>query len=630
LLLVVVALLLVRPSSTTASSEQLDKEDRVVDRKKGKDPTSLPEPIPAPTPPISETPSSLAWLEDATVFLKLKIGNAMASGTGFVIRVQGDTALIATNRHVVTPELDDEDGARVEIVAVFRSGKGPGQEQSLPAEVVAVDSAEELNHDLALLKVRGLSRPVTPIDLNRIASPALRMRYTAYGFPLPMIKFNQDNPTISATGGQVSTLRNDDLGQLFAIQLDGSLQPGNSGGPIVDDKGRLIGVAVAKLEGVDTIGLAIPAEELREFLAGRVGAIDLDVRNSQTAQPDLRVRAQVVDPNGRIKAVKVLVAPAQGATRLSHLGDGSWPALPGASPHDLKLDRSMATGEVKVALGRSGPDARRVLIQTAHLDSSGKLLYSRPRPYDLQDGRIIAGRKIEELKRKLARRSLAKLGSLMEDDDPRTPDECQLLKDAKDRKSTITLPNKVFTLSPKVLKLRRPIHNAPRTMTEVEGDFLAYVQVSGDINTGLDPTTDPRGRRLPVVYQGAGLLLYQDKDNFVRLERACRVQGASLVRELLVEVVRGGNEIDYYYIALPGDPSAPLDLFLIRFKGRVICMFSHDGRSLLAFRAFSLDYPAKVKIGLTASNLSKKPFTARFSDFVLLDDKLELEAEFGE
>ncbi len=212
------------------------------------------------------SPALLAWLEDATVFLKLKAGKALGSGTGFVIRVQGDTALIATNRHVVSPELDDE-GAKLEVTAVFRSGKGPEQEQSLPAEIVAIDSGEEINHDLALLRVRGLKRPVTPIDVNRIASPTLRMRYAAYGFPLPIIRFNQDNPTITVTGGQVSTLRNDDMGQLFMIQLDGSVQPGNSGGPIVDDRGRLIGVVVAKLEGVDTIGLAIPADELRELLA---------------------------------------------------------------------------------------------------------------------------------------------------------------------------------------------------------------------------------------------------------------------------------------------------------------------------------------------------------------------------
>jgi S1-C subfamily serine protease/regulation of enolase protein 1 (concanavalin A-like superfamily) len=574
----------------------------------------------------------LAWLEDATVFLKVRAGQSMAAGTGFVIRAEGGTALIATNRHVVTPDFDDDQEAKPEIVAVFRSGKGPGQEESLRAEIVAVDSAEEINHDLALLQVRGLSRLVVPLDPNKVTSPALGMKYSAYGFPLPSIKFNEGNPSISLTAGQVSTLRNDDLGQLFAIQLDGSLQPGNSGGPIVDERGRLIGVAVAKLEGVDTIGLAIPADELRELLAGRIGAIDLEVRNSKTERPDVRVKAQVVDPHGRIKSVKVLVAPAQGAQPLRRLGDGSWPALPGAVPVELKLDRYVATGDVKVALTKANLDKGRVLIQTAHADNSGKLFYSRPRPYPIdQDGRIVANRKIEELKRKLARRSQAKLGPLLEDDDPRTADECQFVKNAKEHKSTITLPAKVFTLSPKVPnKQRKPIHNAPRAMAEVEGDFLAYVQVNGDIDPGLDPTTDPRGHKLPFSFQGAGLLLYQDKDNFVRLERACMAEGASLVRELLVEVVRGGTEFDYYYIALPGDPSAPLDLFLLRRKGRITCLFSYDGRSLLAFRDFSLDYPDKIKIGLTASNLSRKAFTARFSDFVLLDDKLKLEKEFGD
>jgi regulation of enolase protein 1 (concanavalin A-like superfamily) len=167
-------------------------------------------------------------------------------------------------------------------------------------------------------------------------------------------------------------------------------------------------------------------------------------------------------------------------------------------------------------------------------------------------------------------------------------------------------------------------------MVEVEGDFLAYVKVDGDIDPGLDPPADPRGRRLPITFQGAGLLLYQDKENFVRLERACTAVGASLVRELLVEVVRGGQEIDYSYIALPGDPSAPLDLFLIRRKGRVQCLFGHGGRSLLGFREFSLDYPARVKVGLMASNLSRNPVTVRFSDFFLLDDKLKLAEELGD
>jgi S1-C subfamily serine protease len=588
-----------------------------------------PEPSPAPPPPTS----SLAWIEDATVFLKVKIGNQIAAGTGFVIRTEGGNALIATNRHVITPDFDDDGGAKPEIVAVFRSGKGPGQEETLKAEIVAIDFADEINHDLALLQVRGVSRRVVVLDPNRFTAPALGMKYSAYGFGLPSVKFSGGNPSIRLTGGQVSTLQNDDLGQLVAIQLDGSLQPGNSGGAIVDDHGRLIGVAVAKVEGVDTIGVAIPADDLREALAGRVGAIDLRLRNGKTERPDFRVKAQVVDPSGRIRAVKVLVAPAQGIAPAQRLGDGSWAKLSGASPMDLKLDKSVATGDFSVSLPKADPNNQHVLVQTAYADSSGKLSYSRPRLYPREDGRFLASKKIEELKRKLARRSLAKLGPLVEDNDPRTADECQLTKDTREHKSTISMPGKVFSLSPSVTNSRRrPIHNAPRAMAEVEGDFLAYVKVNGDIDPGIDliTITDPRGVRASLAFQGAGLLLYQDKDNFLRLERACMAQGASQVRELLVEVVRGGREFDYHYIALPGDPTAPLDLFVMRRNGRIKCMFSHDSRSLLAFRDFSLDYPDKIKIGLTASNLSKKPFTAKFSDFVLLDDKLKLEKEFGD
>jgi hypothetical protein len=301
-------------------------------------------------------------------------------------------------------------------------------------------------------------------------------------------------------------------------------------------------VAVAKLEGVDTIGLAIPADELREIVAGRIGEINLDVRNSQTPQPDLRLKAQVLDPDGRVQAVKVLVARAEGVSALARLSDGSWPALPGASAVELKLDRFLATGDVKLSQGKPGAGPRKVLIQTAHLDRSGKLLYSRPRPYPLPG-----------LRQGLRRHRSGP----------------------------------------------RPDHR---------------------------PARAPAAAHLP----GRGAVALPGQGQLRAAGARLHGRGGSMMRELLVEVVRGGREIDYYYIALPGDARAPLDLFLARRNARVTCMFSHNSQSLLAFREFALDYPAKVKIGLTASNLSRKPFAARFADFVLLDDKLKVEELFGE
>ena len=60
------------------------------------------------------------------------------------------------------------------------------------------------------------------------------------------------------------------------LQVGGSLLPGNSGGPLIEEKtGKLLGVAVASLavSGLDSVGFIVTADELRRALAGRVGAI---------------------------------------------------------------------------------------------------------------------------------------------------------------------------------------------------------------------------------------------------------------------------------------------------------------------------------------------------------------------
>ncbi len=145
---------------------------------------------------------------------------------------------------------------------------------------------------------------------------------------------------------------------------------------------------------------------------------------------------------------------------------------------------------------------------------------------------------------------MAKLGALVDPDK-----ECKLVKNEQTHKVEITMPEKLFTLSPLLKRKGQPLHNAPMSLTDVEGDFLISVQVTGNMNPGTVPAKDPLGRTLPFTFQGAGLIVYQDKSNFFRLERACQSEGRVLVRELLVEVIRSGQVTDHYYIALPGNPS---------------------------------------------------------------------------
>ncbi len=59
------------------------------------------------------------------------------------------------------------------------------------------------------------------------------------------------------------------------------------------------------------------------------------------------------------------------------------------------------------------------------------------------------------------------------------------------------------------------------------------------------------------------------------------------------------------------------------------CLFSPDGRSLVTFRDLEQEFPGKVQVGLTASNVLRRPFSAQFQDFVLFDDKDKLAEQFG-
>ena len=134
------------------------------------------------------------------------------------------------------------------------------------------------------------------------------------GFPFGgMLATNTDNPAVTIGKGTVSSLREDEQGETSIVQLDGDVNPGNSGGPVVDRQGRLIGITVAKIKGTN-IGLAIPTDHLAKMLQGRLSALGVqEVPTGTDGRIDLQVRLAFIDPFNRIRAAAVIVAPADAA-----------------------------------------------------------------------------------------------------------------------------------------------------------------------------------------------------------------------------------------------------------------------------------------------------------------------------
>jgi S1-C subfamily serine protease len=142
--------------------------------------------------------------------------NHGSSGTAFAITDKGH---LVTNAHVI------EGGKSLKV-------KYPGG--LIPVKVLAVDAV----NDLAILKLEGETTPLLFEAANAKAGDDIM----AAGFPNPTIQ----GSTIKLTRGIISSTKGmqDDARH---FQIDAAMQPGNSGGPILNMEGKVLGIAVAKL-----------------------------------------------------------------------------------------------------------------------------------------------------------------------------------------------------------------------------------------------------------------------------------------------------------------------------------------------------------------------------------------------
>ncbi|MBD2387513.1 tetratricopeptide repeat protein, partial [Cylindrospermum sp. FACHB-282] len=153
-------------------------------------------------------------------------------GAGWVVKREGDTAWILTNRHVVT---DPERTGRIseKIALEFFSEPPPGQyPPRYTAKILQITPAND-PLDLALLKVTGIPEDIQPLPMY----PGKVGRTT----PVTIIGHPSNGGNWSAVSGEISNV----LSQENKLQITATLAQGNSGGPVIDkDKKQVIGLMV--------------------------------------------------------------------------------------------------------------------------------------------------------------------------------------------------------------------------------------------------------------------------------------------------------------------------------------------------------------------------------------------------
>jgi serine protease Do len=171
-------------------------------------------------------------------------------GTGFIVRSDG---IVVTNCHVV-------EGATK--ITVFTSAKNPDR---FDGRVIGGDC----EHDLAVLKIDGTDLPTLP--LGNSSALVLGERVVAVGYALAL----EGGPTVTA--GIVSSLDrtvqvqdpNCDVCRNFTrtyssvIQTDAAINHGNSGGPLLNMQGQVVGINSAGADTAQSIGFAIAIDSAK-------------------------------------------------------------------------------------------------------------------------------------------------------------------------------------------------------------------------------------------------------------------------------------------------------------------------------------------------------------------------------
>lgn len=281
----------------------------------GKEESDRPSPM-APPPPAKLSTAQMADRATPSVVIVENFnenGEKTGQGSGYVFSRDG---IIITNYHVIR-------GAKSLTVRI------PGQE---PYRVDSVLSYE-IDHDVAALQVSGSSLPA--LSTETIEEPKVGDRVVAIGAPLGL------ENTVSE--GIVSALRN--AGTMHIIQTTASISPGSSGGPLLNEYGKVIGLTTSTVRDGQSLNFVVSAKHVSGLLSRRQ-PMSLDEMLSQT---------QVSEP----LAESTIMVPARNATQLSFTVNGQQGAvlegtytITGGSGRDVGVLLAGPGGSVVVNSGR--------------------------------------------------------------------------------------------------------------------------------------------------------------------------------------------------------------------------------------------------------------------------------------
>lgn len=203
------------------------------------------------------------------------------TGSGLVVSKNG---YVLTNHHVVK----DENGIGIEIIE-------NDVRKTYQAEVITSDKT----NDLAILKIKDYNN-LAEIPFGIISqSQNIGSSVFTLGFPMAINGMGKD---FKFTDGKISSKTGYE-GALNSYQSTIPVQPGNSGGPVFNEKGQLVGVINAKIFGADNVSYIIKSNYIQSMfdVLNDFEPLKIDSKISDKSLED-----QIIDVSPFVVLIKVL------------------------------------------------------------------------------------------------------------------------------------------------------------------------------------------------------------------------------------------------------------------------------------------------------------------------------------
>ncbi len=244
---------------------------------------------PPPTDPIDA--ATRDKVKKATVYIEVTMAQGVASGSGFFAVEPG---IVITNAHVLGMlQAKSKPPSKVDVII----NSGQVGAKTLKGTVLGADR----DSDLAVVRVADPDIP-PPLPVHTAHSVAELHEVYYFGFPFG----KKLGAEISINKATVASLRKDLTGTIKQVQLTGDMLPGNSGGPVVDGKGRVIGIAVSGYMGT-RVNFAVAADSIKLMLDGRVEDSIYGDPYDDNNQIKMPVKLRCLDPLRRVKSMGVEV-----------------------------------------------------------------------------------------------------------------------------------------------------------------------------------------------------------------------------------------------------------------------------------------------------------------------------------